>query len=478
MLTYEDLVKVREDEKGRADFIMTAISQHQSSAAYKNAVDAQAYYDGENPTIMKYEKILYDLAGRAHIDMWSANHKIASSFFTFVVDQEISYLLGNGVRFTNAATSEKLGKDFDQEVMDALEYARIGGVSFGFWNLDHIDIFKLTEFVPLYDEENGALSAGIRFWQLDKDKPLRVTLYEKDGYTQYSRPKGGDLTVIKKKQTYKTKTTTTPAGDVEIAEGENYEGFPMVPLYSNKAHKSALSGHRNTLDALDLSTSSMVNNVDEGALIYWVLTNCGGMDDLDDAKFIERIKTTHVSHADGDNGAKAEAHTVEAPFEGTKVTVDMLRDQLYDDFQAFDAKSMTAADMSATAIKAGYTRLDMKCDKIERQVTRFINGILALAGIDDDPTYQRNQMINASEETTRILQQAQYFDDEYITKKLLAINGDIDQYDEIMARKDAESANRLKAAEARLKALENEKADGNQTNDQTGEQATEEGAAE
>ena len=51
-------------------------------------------------------------------------------------------------------------------------------------------------------------------------------------------------------------------------------------------------------------------------------------DDLDDAKFIERLKTTHVSHADGDNGAKAEAHSVEAPFEGTKVTIDDLEDAL------------------------------------------------------------------------------------------------------------------------------------------------------
>ena len=71
--------------------------------------------------------------------------------------------------------------------------------------------------------------------------------------------------------------------------------------------------------------------------------------------------------------------------------------------------------------------------------------------------------------------QAEYFDDEYITKKLLAINGDIDMYDELMKRKDAEDAERLKQAEKRLKELEEEKA---ANAAQGGVQAPEEGAAE
>jgi hypothetical protein len=227
-----------------------------------------------------------------------------------------------------------------------------------------------------------------------------------------------------------------------------------VPLYANKAHKSALTGKRNTIDALDLANSNMVNGVDEGNLIYWVLTNAGGMDDLDDAKFVERIKTMHVAHVDGDAGTNATAHTIEAPFNGTKVTIDTLTERLYEDFQAFDAKSMTAADMSATAIRAGYTRLDLKVDKIEREVTRFVNGILAIAGIDDEPSYQRNRLINEIEETQKIIMQAQYFDPEYIRQKLLAINGDIDMLDEINKRMDAEDADKLREAEARLSALE------------------------
>lgn len=448
MVTYQDLLELGENERDRMNFVLDAISKHQSTLEYRVATEAELYYNGENPTINKYEKIIYDTMGRAHADMWTANHKIASSFYTFAVDQEVSYLLGNGVTFGKAETKNKLGLNFDESVQDALEYCRIAGTAFGFWNYDHLDIFSFTEFVPLYDEETGALMAGIRFWQLDAQKPMRATLYEIDGYTEYIKRTGEDITVLKEKQSYLSKVVSSPAGGTEITDGGNYEGFPIVPMYSDKQHKSSLVGKRNTIDALDLACSNMVNNVDEGNLIYWVLTNCGGMDDLDDAKFVERLKTLRVAHAEGDSGAKAEAKTVEAPFEGTSATIDMLTRRLYNDFQAFDSTAVTAGNQTATAIQASYVPLDLKCDKIEREVTRFINGILALAGIDDKPTYQRNQLINKLEETQLLVMQAPYFDAEYIRKKLLALNGDVDLFEEISQRIDSDDIDRINDVDA------------------------------
>lgn len=199
------------------------------------------------------------------------------------------------------------------------------------------------------------------------------------------------------------------------------------------------------MDALDLCTSNMVNNVDEANLIYWVLTNCGGMDDLDDAKFLDSVRTTHVVHAgsEADDGATAEPHTIEAPFQGTEATIDMLKRKLYEDFQAFDSSAVSAGNQTATAIAASYTPLDLKVDDFEASVTEFILAILDLAGIDDEPSYTRSRIINRSEETQTILMGAEYYDDEYITKKLLTINGDADQYDALMERKAAEETERV-----------------------------------
>ena len=441
MKTYEDFLAVGEDEKERMNFIRASVNDYIQSDDYLMAQNAFLYFNGENPTINHYEKLIYDFAGRAHVDMWTANHKIASSFFGLVINQEVGYLLGNGIRFGSEAIKKRLGPTFDEDVQDALEYARIGGVSYGFWNQDHIDIFRCTEFLAFPSEETGEIMAGLRFWQLDKNKPWRYTLFEIDGYTEYIQRNGSEMEIFREKRPYKIRRVMTQAeGEISV-DAENYPSFPIVPLYSNKLHKSALVGKMNTLDALDLVCSNMVNNVDEGNLIYWVLKNAGGMDDLDDAEFIRRVKTLHVVHTE--NGmTEATPATIEAPFEGTQSTIDMLGKKLYDDFQAFNSAAVTASNQSATAIKASYIPLDLKTDMIERQVTRFVKGILALAGIDDEPTYERNQLINKSEETQNIVMQAQYFDNEYVMKKLLAINGDIDQFEEIAKRKAEEEIKR------------------------------------
>lgn len=443
MKSYQDLLELGENEKGRMDFVRSVVKDHTGSKAYSVAVDAALYYDGENPTINRYEKIIYDLQGRAHVDMWTANHKIASNFFGKVVDQEVSYLLGNGVTFGEDSTKDKLGEEFDQDIMDLLEYARIGGVSYGFWNLDHLEKFKVTEFAPLYDNETGALRSGVRFWSVGDGDTLaqRFTLYEEDGYTDYIQRKGEDMEILHEKRAYKLTVASSEADGDEIVNGENYPGFPIVPLLSDRNGKSALTGKRNTIDALDLVTSNMVNNVDEGNLIYWVINNAGGMDDLDDARFLDKIRTMHVAHTDDE--ATAEPHTIEAPFEGTNATIDVLEKRLYSDFQAFDPASVTAANQSATAIKAAYVPLDLKCDKIERQVTRFILGILKLAGIDDKPSYTRNQISNDYERIQALTMAAQYLPEDYITEKLLYIMGDADRVEQVLNQMTADEYDRL-----------------------------------
>ena len=440
MLTYQDLLDCGQDERRRMDFIRSAVSQHKSSGLYKTAVDAQLYYDGENPTITKYEKIIYDLQGRAHVDMYTANHKIKSSFFTRDVDQQTGYLLGNGVTFNDTAIKDKLGTQdipFDQQVSYAAEYALIGGVSFGFWNMDHIDVFEITEFVPIYDEENGALMAGIRFWQVANDKPFRATLYELDGYTDYIQRRGDDMVMLAQKRKYREFVKKSTVDGMRIYNGENYPYFPIVPLQNNKQCRSALCGKRNTLDAFDLVNSNMVNNVDEGNLIYWVLSNCGGMSDMDDAKFLDRLRTLHVVHTDDDE-TSVTPHTIEAPVDGTIASSDNLKAQLYEDFQMFNAAAVSAGNQTATAILAAYESLDLKTNKFERQVTKFINWILKLAGIQDKPSYTRDKIINKLEETQVVLMGAEYVTREYITKKLLTIWGDADMVEEILKELAAE----------------------------------------
>ena len=144
ILTYNDLLDIGENERDRMEFVLSAIRECKGSEKYKYAEVAEKYYDGENPDIYALEKVIYDFRGLAHRDMFSANHKISSSFFGFVVNQETSYLLANGVSFAKKETKQKLGVDFDDKLADLYADGAIAGVAFGFWNYDHLEVFKFN----------------------------------------------------------------------------------------------------------------------------------------------------------------------------------------------------------------------------------------------------------------------------------------------------------------------------------------------
>ena len=437
------------------EFVLDAIKEHKGSGLYKTAYDAELYYKHQNPTIMRFQKFVYNQFGQKVPDIWSPNNKIASNWYNYFTTQAVSYLLGNGVTFNNDANKKKLGKDFDKRVQDVATHAKNGGVAFGFWNLDHLECFDLTEFVPIYDEDDGGLKAGIRFWQIDDSKPLRATLYELDGYTDYIKRKNEDVAILNDKRAYTQIVSKNDIDGETILDGAPPAGFPIVPLW-NINRQSDLVGNRGTIDAYDLMVSGLINNVSDGEFIYWILKNCGGMDSIDDAKFIEQLKLTRVAHADGDDGASVEAHNVNVEFQATAEAIERLTNQLYTDFMALRVQDLSAGNKTATEITAAYEPINQKTDQFEYQVTEFIDGILALAGIEDEPTYTRSQMSNQSEMLEMVLQCAEYLDDEYITTKILTLLGDADKAQEVLKRKDAEAADRYKQMEAELEELKNQ----------------------
>lgn len=438
MKTWEDL---KDNENIKIDFVRAAITDYQNSEMYREAKTGYEYFRKRNITIIQYQKLLYTMSGEAVPDNFSANYKFCNAFFPIFVTQENSYLLSNGVTFNEESTKDKVGgADFDTSVMDAGEAALWGGVSYGFYNLDHIDVFSAIEFVPLFGEEDGALHAGIRWWQIAPNKPLRATLYEEDGYTEYIWRSGKEGEILKPKTTYKEIVRQSVADGVEIFNGENYPSFPIIPLWGNKAHQSELVGLREKIDGYDLIQSGFANDLDDASQIYWTITNSGGMDDIDLAKFIERMKVVKAAVVD-ENGSTATAHTLEIPFAARQAGLQDLRDSLYRDAMALDTDKISAGNVTATAINAAYENLNLKCDGYEYCIVKFIKGILALIGVEDAPTFKRTKMVNMSEETQMVLSAAQYLDDETILNLLPFLN--IDQVDTILEKRDAEELNRF-----------------------------------
>ncbi len=438
MKTYNDLVAVGESESARIDFILEAFREHKASEEYKTAVDAVEYEAQRNVTINRYRKFLYNLAGEAIPDRFSANRKCASNFFNRFVTQEASYLLGNGVQFGNEETKERLGKDFDARIYDAGKTALVQGKSFGFLNLNRVIVFGLVEFKPLYDAEDGAIKAGIRFWRLDDNSPLRATLYEMDGYTEYKENDNGELNVWKEKRPYIIETATTKADGERIYDGRNYPAFPIVPLWGNRHKQSELVGMRENIDCYDLIKSGFANDLEEAASLYWVIKNTGGLEDgVDLRRFLEQLHMVRGTVISGDD-VDVSAHTVEVPHQSREVYLTRLENDMYNDFMAVNPAPISAGNITATQIMAAYEPLNNKVDEFEYCMIDFIHGLLAVAGIDDEPEFKRSPITNQLEQTEMVMMAANYLDDETIIRSLPFLTPE--QADAVIERRIADES--------------------------------------
>lgn len=440
MRTYQDFLEVAEkSDRDRMEFVLAAINDHKNSDLYQQAKIAREYDEHRNVTIITVQKLLYTLSGKAIPDNYSANYKLRSAFFPIFMRQETQYLLSNGVILKNAENKKRLGKKFDNQIQELARSALVGGVAYGFWNLDHLEVFTALEFVPLLDEENGSLRAGIRFWQVATNKPLRATLYEPDGFTQFIRRSGKEMEILAPKRGYISVEASSEVDGTEILEYQNYPGFPIIPMYGNRARQSELVGQREAIDCYDLIKSGFADTVDDASIIYWTISNAGGMDEIDMARFKETMRRIGVGLVD-DDGAKAEAHTLTIPVEAREALLSRLSDDLYRDFQMLDTTKIQGGQKTATEITAAYQQMDNKVDEFEYCVGDFLYQLFALIGIDDDPTFTRSKIVNQLEQTQMVLLAASYLDDETILSKLPWLTQE--EIANILKRKSAEELER------------------------------------
>ena len=425
MLTFQDFQKAED----RAVFLSRLIGEHRKSSAVLAAREADLYDRQKNVTINQYVRQLFTLTGMPVEDFTAANNKIASNFFNRLNTQRCTYLLGNGVTFAgnarNAARAA-LGPDFDTALKEAGYLALIHGVTFCFWNVNRMHVFPLTEFAPLYDEEDGRLRAGVRYWQVDEEKPVFAVLYEEDGFTKYRSEDASAERFMEteKKRAYRLMVQSVPAEGGETVVGEeNYGALPIVPMWGSRLKQSTLVGLKQSIDSYDLIRSGFANDLSDCAQIYWLLENYGGMSDEELMQFRDRLRLHHIAAADTSEGGRIQSYTQEIPYEARKVYLEHIRAGMYEDFGGLDVHTI-AAGSTNDHIDAAYQPMDEQADDFEFQVIRCVQQILRLQGIEDTPVFKRNRISNQKEQVEMLVLEADWLDDETILSKLPNISPD------------------------------------------------------
>ncbi len=442
ILTYSDLQACSDDEEKRKQFVMNAINEHKDSDEYKTAMVAHDYYKKKNPDIARLDKIIYDMKGMAHKDLVSPNHKLRNGYYPQIINQTVSHLLANGVGFSDPKIKNKFGKNFDGVLRKMATDAKNSGVSYGFYTGEKVVHFPFMEFKAVPDDYTGAIAAGVRFTQIDENKPLVATLYEPDGYTGYIRYKNG-FEIIKPKNAYiVNKVSNAVEGVYGVHEG-NFSRLPIYPLY-NVSHQSEIIGVQEILTAIDMVNSQLVNNVSQGELIYWVLKNYGGNDDIDDANFIINLLKSHILHIDGDN-CDASPHQITVPFEANETAAVRLKRLLFESMGAVDTETLKNGNLTATAINAAFHDMRLNSANLEYEVIEFIQGILRIAGLPDDMalSFTYFETVNETEAIQNAIAAAPFIGDEATTRKICEILGMLDNFDNIQKLKIIENLSRF-----------------------------------
>lgn len=439
MITFQDFQKAQKPR----EFVFNAIAQHKSSAEYSTAITADLYDRQRNKTINDYVRTVFTLSGAQMEDFTATNSKIASNFFHRLNTQRATYSLGFGVTFPDdddLTFKTSLGDKFDTRLYWLGYYALIHGVSFGFWNADKLHVFKLTEFVPLWDEYDGTLKAGIRFWQIAEDKPLVAVLYEQDGYTKYQQS-GDSITEVEEKTSYKFTIAENDAGDSHVVGEENYSALPIVPMWGSNLRQSTLVGMQSAIDSFDLIRSGFANDLSDCSQIYWVVENAGGMSDEDLARFRDKMKIMHIVEADTGDNTKVVPYTQDVPYAARQAYLTDIRQGIYEDFGALDVHEVSA-DSTNDHLEAAYQPMDENADDFEYQVIEFVQQLLRVAGMEPRiPTFKRNRISNTKEQADMVIAEADYLDTQTILEKLPNISPD--EVKTILERIKTEDYNRM-----------------------------------
>lgn len=408
-ITYQDWLA----EQNKPKMIKRVIDDYRRCEAFKSALEAMEYFQSNNPPVGEKVALRLDklekkdpttgLVKTGAVQTPVEGTQVPHGFFSLFVVQENQHLLGNGVTLSDEAQKQRLGIGFDTALSALGEKALIQGVSYGFWNVDHLEVLpaavdKQSGCVALLDEMTGEPGAAIQFWRLNDSKPLYARTFETDGWTLYREEKDG-LKPMEGRTAYRRDILVDGFGQ-QVVGTRNYGVLPIFPLYANPEKTSELKrGIKKKIDLYDSIMSDFGDNLERTNDIYWVINNFGGTseDIIGMLAEISRIKATYTEASAGGQ-ATAEPHTIEVPYQARKTALDLLHRALYEEAMALDMDALTGGSLTNVAIKTAMTNLNLKCDRFEWQCFAFVQRLLGLLGIETEKiAFNRRSIANDSE---------------------------------------------------------------------------------
>lgn len=353
---------------------------------------------------------VYDDNGGKAPDPDATNNKIPSGWHKLLVDQKVSYLVGDPITIASKTekdikpVQEALGEEFEDTMPELVKNASNKGRD---WlhpyideegNFDYI-IIPAEEFIPIYDNNKRKhLQGGIRFYALD-DETTKIELWNDKEVTYYEMV-NGEVVLDALEE-------INPAPHFYFGDkGYGWEKVPFIEFANNEERVSDLVFYKALIDCYDMLMSDVSNTLEDIQSFIYVLK---GYEGTDLAEFLNNIKRYKAIKTSDEPGSGVDTINGEVPVEAVKTHLDRLTQDIYAFGQGVNASPDKFGNApSGVAIKNLYSLLDMKASMLERKFSKglekfmwFVCEYLSISGQGDfdykDLTFTFNKSLLVNE---------------------------------------------------------------------------------
>ena len=375
------------------------IMEDASSERKSQAKVGQRYYDGEHD-ILGYRLFYYDADGELQEDKTRSNIKISHPFFTELVDQQAQYML-NGDEFVKSDIPElqaELDKVFNDDFISELTETITSTVTKGFgymycyknsnnnFKFENADAMGVVEVRAKDTDDNCEY---VIYWYIDKNtkankKVKRIQVWDKERIYFYMQTDDGAIIEDDTEDINpRPHIIYRNSNDDESLYYDTLGFIPFFRLDNNRKQQSGLKPIKALIDDYDLMACGLSNNIQDSAEAYFVVSGFQG-DNLDE--LIQNVKIK--KHIGVDVGGGVDVKTVDIPYQARLTKLQLDETNIYRFGMGFNSAQIGDGNITNVVIKSRYALLDLKCDKLEKNLKKFLREMIQI--VLDDVNKQYN----------------------------------------------------------------------------------------
>lgn len=373
--------------------IRKLIDDDYSSKKKKSAREGQRYYEGEHD-ILKKRIFFVNADGELEEEKLRSNVRIPHPFFTELVDQEVQYLLSSKdpfIRSDDPELQKELNtrfndnEDFLAELHELLTGTVVKGFEYAYLykNQDDQTVFEVADSLGVVEvraDDKQKECDYLIYWYVDRiekgSKAIkRIEVWDKTQTYFYCQVDNGEIELDTSKE-HNPRPHTLYSKDTGRGKGKTYyDAYGFIPFLRMDNCRKQFSGLRpvkRLIDDYDVISCDLSNNINNTNEALYVVAGFEG-DNLDELmQNIKAKKTVGVAE-----GGSVSVETVDIPVEARRTRMEIDEKNIFRFGMGLDMNALKDSGATVSvAIKAAYSLLDLKANKLEMQAKKFLRKYL------------------------------------------------------------------------------------------------------